>query len=934
MVPLAAGKNSDEPLLPIIAALSGLVDGELGLFQVLFQQVQEPWRESVLRAVTTPTGQPFFTDAPEITKLAVEKVSSPLFAVVVRLAAVAKDGERVWEILRHVAAGLAHFGSPQLNELMPLPTEDLEMVEQDLLDRTTHRSGMLLSADELESLVHLPGSGVQVPELWRSVKKTRPAPAEVASSGCLLGENEHEGRSAPVRLPVGAKTKHVHVVGSSGTGKSTLLVRMILEDIEAGHGVGVLDPHGDLVDEVAARMPAHPLDDVVLFDPADDKVRIGWNVLGAGSDVEKDLLASDLVGVFRRLSTSWGDQMTAVLANAILVFLESERGGTLSDLRRFLVDPAFRKELLGTVRDPHVTAFWETEFSLLIGRKPQTPILTRLDTFLRSRLVRRVVTVREPKLDFREVTDQGLVFLGKLASGAIGEENAALLGSLLVSKFHQVTLARAGQAEEQRRPFFLYIDEFHNVATPSMAALFSGMRKYRLGLAVAHQDLYQLHRAVPEVERSLLANAYTRICFRLGDEDARQLAKGFGHFEPEDLMGLGLGEAICRVGGREADFNLRTSRLPALDRQDAQQQRERLRRASATRWGSTIEDGEPRASPAPDAAPEADEAPTPAPPSPTDDASAPEAASQLDKLSLDYLQLVATDPFLSVRERNQELRLSAWRGNRVRSELLERALLREVPVNPGGRGKRLKLLELTSDGRELLASYGIAPASGHGRGGVAHQWWVRTIADWLSERGLPPSIEDESRGARVDIRLDATSGDVAIEIEMTDGHALENIRKDLAAGFEHVVCLLDTPRAGERVRQGLGEESDQVPPGVRIGELQNFEAMLAPLVDPRSAPLRAPSQDKEPRARRRRRSASPAPLQTERSGLFEGGALPTPLAADYLGLSPATLETLRSRGGGPAFLKLGRRVVYQREDLDKWLAERRRTSTSDSGQSV
>ena len=340
--------------LPVIAALADVGSGELGLLQVLFEETREPWEQNLLRAVVTPSGQPFFADAPEITALAKEKVSSPLFAVAVRVAAVAETNERAWEILQRVAAGLSHFGNPRTNELMPLPNDDPQTLEADLLDRTTHRSGMLLSAEELVSLVHLPGAGVQVPALWRASEKTKAPPAEATGTGCYLGRNEHHGQITDVRLSVDAKTKHVHLVGSSGTGKSTLLVRMILEDIENGHGVGVLDPHGDLIEEVAARVPDDRLSDVVFFDPSEDETAIGWNILGAESEVEKDLLASDLVGVFRRLSTSWGDQMTAVLANAILVFLESERGGTLEDLRRFLVDAEFRKEMLETVADRHV----------------------------------------------------------------------------------------------------------------------------------------------------------------------------------------------------------------------------------------------------------------------------------------------------------------------------------------------------------------------------------------------------------------------------------------------------------------------------------------------------------------------------------------------------------------------------------------------------
>lgn len=945
MIPLEE-LRLDEPLLPVVAALAGAGAGELGLLQVLFQETRARWEESVLRSVVTAGGQPFFADAPEITKLAREKVASPLFAVCLRVAAVAASRGRAEDLVRQVAGGLAHFGSPLTNELMPLPTDAPELLEDDILDRTSHRPGMLLSADELASLIQLPGAGVQVPGLVRADERSKRAPTEVLADGTYLGRNDHLGESAPVRLPVRARTSHVHVVGASGTGKSTLLVRMILEDIAAGHGVGVLDPHGDLIDEVAGRLPDARANDVVYFDPADDETVIGWNILGAASEVEKDILASDLVGVFRRLSTSWGDQMTAVLANAILVFLESSRGGTLLDLRRFLVEPRFRDEILATVADPYVRSFWETEFPLLVGKRPQAPILTRLDMFLRSRLVRRVVTVQEPRLDFREVTDRGRIFLGKLAQGAIGEENAALLGSLLVSKFHQVTIARAGQRQEDRRPFFLYIDEFHHVATPSMASLFSGARKFGLGLTVAHQDLYQLHRSVPEVERSLLANAYTRIMFRVGEEDARGLAKGLASFEAEDLMRLGLGEAICRVGGREDDFNLRTDALPTVDAKQARERREEIRRRSALRWGTPVEDHGKRpadghATGAPEAAPE-----VPVPPStahtvgdgatapggtPEDDRRGPPAPEpKLDKRSLDYLHLVAAEPFLATRERNDQLGLSAWKGDRLKKDLVREGLVREVAVNPGGRGGRFLLLELTTDGRAVLARFGIAPAVGLGRGGVAHQWWVGEIASWLEERGASVSIEDESSGARVDLLVTIGRRQIAVEVEMTDGHAAENIRKDLTAGFETVVSLVDSGTPVERLRQAL----QQPPSGVRIAVLQDFREALAPLLHRSSASLRPPNQDQEPSGtpeRRRRKRPRQSPPAITPGLLGEQGALSTPAAAEYLGLSPATLETMRSRGGGPPFVKLGRRVVYQREDLDAWLDERKRRSTSDPG---
>jgi hypothetical protein len=297
---------------------------------------------------------------------------------------------------------------------------------------------------------------------------------------------------------------------------------------------------------------------------------------------------------------------------------------------------------------------------------------------------------------------------------------------------------------------------------------------------------------------------------------------------------------------------------------------------------------------------------------------------EVDKLTLDYLALVAASPFLTVRERNRALNLSAWRGQRLKSAIISQGLAREVAINPGGRGERFKLLDLTPEGRALLARYGVPAAAGHGRGGIAHQWWVEKIASFLAGHGVDPAIEDASSGARVDLTFTAGAERVAVEIEMGEGHARENIRKDLDAGYTRVVCLLDQAINLDRVRAKLGS----LPAGVVFGELPAFEAVLAPLL---SAPLRQPNQKEEPRRRGRQAASTerPEPRKESRAAFPDPGAIPTLQAADYLGLSPATLETLRSRGGGPAFVKLGRRVVYRREDLEAWLMKERRSSTSD-----
>ena len=582
MLPLSEPKSfSPDPLTAMVAALAEARAGEVSILQILFEGVRSPWSESILRSVTTPSGDPFFANAPEFSKRAREKAAAPLFAVAIRAAVRAASEERLWTLMRGIASALGGATSGE-NELVPLGGGDPADLLADVLFRTTHRSGCLLSLPELLCLVHLPNASVE--GLVRESARTKALPAEASGSGIFLGINRDRREEREARLSLEARMRHVHIIGASGSGKSTLLVSMILEDIKAGRGVAVIDPHGDLIDAVLGLVPENRAEDVILFDPADPDYAVGWNILSAHSEPEKEMLASDLVAVFRRLATSWGDQMTAVLANAVLAFLESETGGTLSDLRRFLADPAYRRSFLPTVRDPHARDFWTTEFPLLSG-KPQGSILTRLDTLLRSRLVRGVVAAREKSLDFRHVVDDGRIFLGRLSQGAIGEENAALLGSLLVSKLHQVSLLRQDRREGERRPFFLYLDEFHHLATPSMASLFSGARKYRLGVTVAHQDLYQLRSTVPEVERAVLANAYTRICFCLGDEDARTLSQGFSFFTADDLGNLSIGEALVRLGRKEQDFNIRTVQIERGDEGAFEERRRDIRERSLQWWG-------------------------------------------------------------------------------------------------------------------------------------------------------------------------------------------------------------------------------------------------------------------------------------------------------------------------------------------------------------
>jgi hypothetical protein len=566
---------SVDPLISLLGSLSAVAPNEAAVVQMLFEPAAAPWVEHILRAVHDEEGNPHELIGRDLALQAKQKVATPLFACRIRLA-VKAPRERRLGLLRGVFSAFAQYGSPSGNELIALDTDgwDEEDQESDLLYRQGHRCGMLLNLEELVGLVHLPSASVRIPKLLRLTTRTREAPLSVRGAGILIGENEHHGSKSAIRLPEPLRFRHTYIVGGTGTGKSTLLVNLILQDLAAGNGVGVLDPHGDLVDAVLARIPEHRLRDVVLVDPSDSEYTVGLNILSAHSELERTLLSSDLVAVFRRLATSWGDQMTAVFGNAVLAFLESSEGGTLLDLRRFLVDSSFRGSFLRTVSDPEVVYFWTKEFPLLRG-SPQAPLLTRLDQFLRPKLIRQMVAQKERSLDFRTLMDERKIVLCKLSRGAIGEENAYLLGTLLVAKLQQAASSRQDISEAERSGFFLYLDEFQHFITPSLADLLSGVRKYRMGLVLAHQHLSQLTSRSPELLDAILS-AGTRICFQVGDDDARKLASGFASFEASDLQNLGLGQALVRVERAEHDFNLSTLLLPEIDARLAREKTERV----------------------------------------------------------------------------------------------------------------------------------------------------------------------------------------------------------------------------------------------------------------------------------------------------------------------------------------------------------------------
>ncbi|MCW3105773.1 MAG: hypothetical protein JWQ09_279 [Segetibacter sp.] len=566
MRPLIQSERFDiDPFIGLCAVMDQLEEGEQASVQILFKGTLHEWNSSVMRSVMNSRGDPFFQDAPEMLTMAQNKCTSHFFAVTIRSICQSTTETRSEYLSSYLAQALITCSYSSGNSLIPLSMDgcSFEELVDSVWRRDSHRLGMLLNTRELATFVHLPSVSVLSSKLKRDTKKTKSLPPIALNHDLILGTNIHQGIVKNATLSSLQRLKHMHIIGATGTGKSTFLLQLITQDITQGKGIAVLDPHGDLIESILNYIPETRMNDVVIIDPSDNDFPVGFNILTAHSEIEKDILSSDLVAAFRRLSTSWGDQMNSVFGNAILAFLESTQGGTLVELRRFLIEKDFRDTFLKTVTDPSVVYYWQKEYPLLKSNSIGS-ILTRLDTFLRPKLIRNMVA-QHKSLDFENFLDTGKIVLVKLSQGLMGTENSYLLGTFVVSKIHQAAMARQAKAKEDRNDFYVYIDEFQNFITPSMSSILSGARKYHLGLVLAHQDMQQLTKYDTELASSVLANAGTRICFRVGDTDARKFEDGFSYFKAQDLQNLGIGEAIARIERSEYDFSLTTLPLQASE---------------------------------------------------------------------------------------------------------------------------------------------------------------------------------------------------------------------------------------------------------------------------------------------------------------------------------------------------------------------------------
>lgn len=344
----------------------------------------------------------------------------------------------------------------------------------------------------------------------------------------VLALRDGWGQDMPVSLSAHDRMHHLHVVGKSGTGKTTLLRNMILQDIEAGRGVGVIDPHGDLSLDLLDHIPRSHAERVVYFDPSDPEHSISFNLLARVPAERRHLVASGIVSAFKGIFPDFfGPRMEYIFNAAVAALLDCENV-TLLGLQRMLTDEVYRAWVVAQVKDPMVRSFWEREFESHDKRTRSemvSPILNKVGPILLAPQLRNILGQVRNRIDARFMMDDGRIFIANLSKGKLGADKANLLGSLLVTQFQVAALSRADMPEEDRRGFYLFVDEFHSFVTDSFAPILSEARKYRLSLTLAHQYFDQVK---PEILNAVLGNVGSLVAFRVGQRDARVLEEAFG----------------------------------------------------------------------------------------------------------------------------------------------------------------------------------------------------------------------------------------------------------------------------------------------------------------------------------------------------------------------------------------------------------------------
>ncbi len=438
--------------------------------------------------------------------------------------------------LQSIIASYKQFNTTYLNSLDQgkISTSEADIIK--FRQRAISKKSLIFNIEEVATLFHLPHTSVETPYILWALSQTAEPPASLP-----IVSNTHNPAISPIAttnfrghntmfgLPRFDRSRHMYIIGQTGVGKSGLLELMTISDIYSPYGFALIDPHGDYAQDTLARIPKERIKDVVYFNPADMEFPIAFNPMEVQDKKLKTHTCSELIGVLTRMFDSWGPRLEYILRYSILALLDYP-DSTMLDMTRILTDSQFRAKVIKHIEDPVVKNFWTVEFSSWNSKfasEAVAPVLNKVGAFTANPLVRNIIGQKKSSFNIRQIMDENKILIVNLSRGLVGEDNAALLGSLLVTKIQLAAMSRADVPASQRTPFYLYVDEFQNFATDSFATILSEARKYGLNLTVANQYIAQM---LPQVKDAIFGNVGSIVAFRTSADDARTMQK---YFEPK-----------------------------------------------------------------------------------------------------------------------------------------------------------------------------------------------------------------------------------------------------------------------------------------------------------------------------------------------------------------------------------------------------------------
>ena len=489
------------------------------------------------------------------------------FDVVVRLMTAAKTRLRAGEIMNDCVVSLNLFKDPALNYFQNRRIVPIHFINSPwMLHNFRHRlfnfgeKTSVMVPEELASFFHFPNSRYNYTPIIKWLQyKVLPAPVDLPNEGLLLGYNSFRGTKREVRISEKDRMRHHYVIGQTGTGKSVFLGWMARQDIRNGKGCCVVDPHGDLIEDILEYVPKERARDVIIFDPSDQERPMGLNILEAHTPEQRDMASSQATEIFIKLfgDEIFGPRIQHYFRNACLTLMEDEEeGATLIDVPRIFVDDDFMKYKVTKVKNPVVRSFWEHEYASTGERERQEMIpyfSAKFGPFITNTIMRNTIGQTRSAFDFRKTMDEGKILLIKLSKGAIGDLNTQLLGLVIVARLQMAAMGRVDIPEAQRKDFFLYVDEFQNFATDSFCSILSEARKYHLALIMAHQYINQLvvskfGTTSTQIRDAVFGNVGTMMSFKIGAEDAEYMAKEYAPLLTEqDVIGIANYKAYIKL---------------------------------------------------------------------------------------------------------------------------------------------------------------------------------------------------------------------------------------------------------------------------------------------------------------------------------------------------------------------------------------------------